>query len=479
MKQNFSNQLTHPIFKIIQEKAQELNLKAYVIGGYVRDLLLDRPCKDIDVVVLGDGIELAKATANFDGKPRKVSIFKNFGTAMFKYRDYEIEFVGARKESYNRNSRNPIVEPGTLFEDQNRRDFTVNALSISLNQENFGELIDPFNGLQHLQEGILKTPLDPDITYSDDPLRMLRAIRFSNQLNFTIHPESLKAIINNKERISIVSGERIAEELNKIMLCEKPSIGLELLYKTGLLHIFLPELVALQGVEEKDQVTHKDNFFHTLEVVDNISENTTNVWLRYAALFHDVGKAPTKKWDKKAGWTFHGHEHVGSKMLHGIFKRLKLPLDNKLKYVQKLVRLSSRPIAITNEVVTDSGVRRLLFDAGDDIEDLMTLCEADITSKNPARVRKYKANYQRVRERIVEVEARDHVKNFQPPIDGETIMKAFDLKPCNQVGIIKNAIKEAILEGEIQNNRIEAFEFMLKKGSELQLNPIQQVNALK
>lgn len=479
MKQNFSNQLTHPIFKIIQEKAQELNVKAYVIGGYVRDLLLDRPCKDIDVVVLGDGIELAKATANFDGKSRKVSIFKNFGTAMFKYRDYEIEFVGSRKESYNRNSRNPIVEPGTLFEDQNRRDFTVNALSISLNQENFGELIDPFNGLQHLQEGVLKTPLDPDITYSDDPLRMLRAIRFSNQLNFTIHPESLKAIIKNKERISIVSGERIAEELNKIMLCEKPSIGLELLYKTGLLHIFLPELVALQGVEEKDQVTHKDNFFHTLEVVDNISENTKNVWLRYAALFHDVGKAPTKKWDKKAGWTFHGHEHVGAKMLHGIFKRLKLPLDNKLKYVQKLVRLSSRPIAITNEIVTDSGVRRLLFDAGDDIEDLMTLCEADITSKNPARVRKYKANYQRVRERIVEVEARDHVKNFQPPIDGETIMKAFDLKPCNQVGIIKNAIKEAILEGEIQNNRIEAFEFMLKKGSELQLKPIQQVNALK
>jgi len=470
---NYSQALQHPIFKIISQASAELKIESYVIGGFVRDLLLERgEHKDIDVVAVGSGIELAKKVSSLlDHKP-KVQIFKNYGTAMLHAFDMEIEFVGARKESYNLDSRKPVVEDGTLEDDQDRRDFTINALALSLTENNFGELLDPFNGLEDLKSKLIKTPLDPDITYSDDPLRMMRAIRFATQLNFKIETESLEAITRNKDRIKIISGERIVEEINKILLSEKPSVGFTLLHKTKLLPIIMPQLTALEGIEEIEGQRHKDNFWHTLEVVDNISENTDNLWLRWAALLHDIGKAPTKKFHKKIGWTFHGHEFVGAKMVYKLFKHMRLPLNEKMKYVQKLVLMSSRPIVIADENVTDSAVRRLVFDAGEEIEDLMTLCEADITTKNPKRFKKYHNNFKKVRIKIKEVEERDHVRNFQPPVSGEEIMETFNLKPSREIGIIKDAIKEAILEGEIANDYEAARNYMLKKGAELGLKQV-------
>lgn len=462
--------LQHKIFDYITQASENLELETYVIGGFVRDYFLQRGnAKDIDIVAVGSGIDLAKEVAKLLPNRPKVQVFKTYGTAMLRAFDLEIEFVGARKESYSQDSRNPAVEEGTLEEDQMRRDFTINALALQLNKENFGKLLDPFNGLADLKEKCLITPLDPDITYSDDPLRMMRAIRFATQLGFKITPKSLDAIAKNAERIQIISKERIVDELNKMMCAEKPSIGFALLRKTGLLPYILPELTALQGIDEIEGQRHKDNFWHTLEVVDNIAKNTNNLWLRWAALLHDIGKAPTKRFHKKIGWTFHGHEFVGSKMVYKLFKRLKMPLNDKMKFVQKMVLMSSRPIVISEDHVTDSAVRRLIFDAGDYIEDLMTLCEADITTKNPKRFKKYHHNFTIVREKIKEVEERDHIRNFQPPISGEEIMKIFDLKPCREIGIIKSAIKEAILEGEITNDHQAAQEYMLKKGKELGL----------
>lgn len=467
---NYKQSLDNPIFKIISEAAQSLRLESYVIGGFVRDLILGRNHKkDIDIVAVGSGIALAEKVSELLPNKPKVQVFKNYGTAMLRYKDIDIEFVGARKESYNFDSRKPLVEDGTLEDDQNRRDFTINALALSLNQENFGDLLDPFNGLEDLKNKIIRTPLDADITYSDDPLRMMRAIRFASQLHFEIEEKSLEAISRNKNRINIISGERIVEELNKILLSEKPSIGFLLLYKTGLLDIILPELTALNNVEEVEGHTHKNNFYHTLEVVDNIAPHTDNVWLRWAALLHDIGKAPTKKFNKKQGWTFHGHEFLGSKMVKKIFVRLHMPLNQKMKYVAKLVMMSSRPIVIAEEIVTDSAVRRLVFDAGEDIEDLMTLCEADITTKNPKKFQKYHNNFKIVRQKIVEVEEKDRIRNFQPPISGEEIMKIFNLPPSREIGILKEAVKEAILEGEIPNEYQAAYDFVLKKAKKLGL----------
>ena len=467
---NYSKALEHPIFKIVSDSAKQLNLDSYVIGGFVRDFMLNRgSAKDIDIVAIGSGIELAKAvSSNLKDKP-KVQIFKTYGTAMLKYEDIELEFVGARKESYSENSRNPKVEDGSLQDDQNRRDFTINALALSLSEHNFGALLDPFGGIEDLHNQIIRTPLDPDITYSDDPLRMLRAIRFATQLGFIIEEKSLKAITKNKERIKIITQERIVTELHKILESDVPSVGFLLLEKTGLLNYILPELIALKGVEEVEGQKHKDNFYHTLEVVDNIAKTTDNLWLRWAALLHDIGKAPTKKFSKKVGWTFHGHEFEGSKMVYRLFKRLKMPLNDKMKFVQKMVLMSSRPIVLSQDLVTDSAVRRLVFDAGDYVEDLMTLCEADITTKNPKRFKKYHNNFKVVRDKIIEVEERDHIRNFQPPVTGEDIMKTFNLKPSKEIGIIKETIKEAILEGEIPNERVAALDLMLKKGKELGL----------
>ncbi|WP_411894643.1 CCA tRNA nucleotidyltransferase [Winogradskyella sp. A2] len=466
---NHTKALHHKIFKIISDAAQELNIDSYVIGGFVRDYFLNRgDAKDIDIVAIGSGIELAeKVSKKLDNKP-KVKIFKTYGTAMLRYDDIEIEFVGARKESYSEDSRNPLVEHGTLEDDQNRRDFTINALALNLDKIHFGNLLDPFNGLSDLKKGIIRTPLDPDITYSDDPLRMMRAIRFATQLDFKIEGTSLNAITKNKDRIKIISEERIVVELNKILESNKPSVGFKLLEKTGLLDFILPELTALKGIDEKEGQRHKDNFYHTLEVVDNICKTTDNLWLRWAALLHDIGKAPTKKFSKKVGWTFHSHEFVGSKMVYKLFKRLRMPLNDKMKFVQKMVLMSSRPIVLASGV-TDSAVRRLVFDAGDSVDDLMTLCEADITTKNPKKFNKYHNNFKIVREKIVEVEERDHVRNFQPPVSGEEIMKTFNLKPSKEIGIIKEAIKEAILEGDIPNEYESAFKLMLEKGKSLGL----------
>ena len=467
---NYKQALSAPIFEIISKSAEQLGFDSYVIGGFVRDFILDRAAKkDIDIVAIGSGIELAKRVSkNLPNNP-KVQVFKTYGTAMIKFEGIDLEFVGARKESYTQDSRNPTVEEGTLEEDQNRRDFTINAMAISLNRATYGDLLDPFKGMSDLTLKCIKTPLEPAITYSDDPLRMLRAIRFASQLDFTIEAGSLKAIKDQSQRIEIITNERINAEIQKILECKKPSIGFLLLEKTGLLDYIMPELTALKGVDEVEGQKHKDNFYHTLEVVDNISNYTENVWLRWAALLHDIGKAPTKRFSKKVGWTFHGHELKGSKMVYQLFKRLKMPLNEKMKYVQKLVFMSSRPIVLAQENITDSAVRRLVFDAGEFVEDLMTLCEADITTKNSYKFRKYHNNFKLVREKIVEVEERDRLRDFQPPISGESIMKTFNLGPSREIGIIKEYIKESILEGIIPNDAEKAFELMLKKGTELGL----------
>ena len=467
---NYSKELQNPIFEIIAKASEQLNVESYVIGGFVRDLLLNRTAKkDIDIVAVGSGIELALKVSELLPKKPKVQVFKNYGTAMLRFEDTDIEFVGARKESYNFESRKPLVEDGTLEDDQNRRDFTINALALSLNKNTFGNLIDPFNGLKDLEEKTIKTPLNPDITYSDDPLRMMRGIRFAAQLDFEIETESFASITKNKDRISIISGERIVEELNKILMTDKPSTGFLLLYKSGLLDCILPELTALNQVEEIEGHTHKNNFYHTLEVVDNIVPNTNDVWLRWAALLHDIGKAPTKRFNKKQGWTFHGHEFLGGKMVKTIFERLHMPLNQKMKFVQKMVIMSSRPIVLAQEEVTDSAVRRLVFDAGEEVDDLMTLCEADITTKNPSKFKKYHNNFNIVRKKIIEVEERDHVRKFQPPISGEQIMELFNLQPGREIGSLKEAVKEAILEGTIPNEYEAALEFVIKKAVKMGL----------
>tara|TARA_B100001063_G_scaffold235522_1_gene254174 strand:+ start:24277 stop:25713 length:1437 start_codon:yes stop_codon:yes gene_type:complete len=467
-------QLQDPVFKIISAAADEIGLETYLVGGYVRDLFLNRTSKDIDVVCVGSGIKLAEQVAQNVGKKGQVKVFKNFGTAMLKYKDWEVEFVGARKESYQRNSRKPIVEDGSLEDDQNRRDFTINAMAICLNEKRYGELVDPFNGQADLKNQLIKTPLDAHITYSDDPLRMMRAIRFATQLGFKIDDRSFQAIQDEKKRIKIVSQERITDELNKIIEAEKPSVGFKLLFDSGLLQYIFPQMVDLYGVDVIDGKGHKDNFYHTLQVLDNLSQNTNDLWLRWAAILHDIAKPATKRFDKKQGWTFHGHEDKGARMVPIIFKQLKLPLDHKMKYVQKLVKLHLRPIALVKESVTDSAIRRLLFEAGDDIDDLMLLCAADITTKNPKKMKRYLTNFELVEEKLKEVEEKDKLRNWQPPVSGEMIMKTFDIKPSKEVGIIKNSIKEAILDGDIQNNEEEAFNYMVHLAEKMGLTPKKQ-----
>lgn len=467
------HRIEQPLFRKISEAALHLTSDAYIIGGYVRDLLLNRPCKDIDIVTSGDGIQLANEVAKLLGV-KKVSVFKTYGTAMFQYNDWQIEFVGARKESYQVNSRNPFVVPGTIEDDQLRRDFTINALAINLQSAHFGELVDPFHGLDDMESRIIRTPLDPVVTFTDDPLRMMRAIRFACQLGYSILPETYDAIKANVHRIHIVSMERITDELNKIILTEKPSIGFYLLDNAGLLELIFPQFVALKGAENIDGKGHKDNFHHTLEVVDRISQNTDNLWLRWAALLHDIAKPMTKRFDIASGWTFHGHEFKGMKMIPSIFSQLKLPLNEKLKYVQKLVQLHLRPIVLAEEIVTDSAVRRLLFDAGNDIDDLMILCEADITSKNQEKVQRFMANFDLVRTKLKEIEEKDNLRNWQPPISGEIIMETFALSPCREIGIIKTAIREAILEGQIRNNFDEAYKQMIFEGEKIGLCVVNQ-----
>ena len=459
--------LQHKIFQLISETADEIGLECYVIGGYVRDIFLNRPSKDIDIVVVGNGIEMAERIAEKLKKKAVLSVFKNFGTAQIKTEDLEIEFVGARKESYQRDSRKPMVENGTLADDQNRRDFTINALAICLNKARFGELVDPFNGMSDLKNLVIRTPLNPDITFSDDPLRMMRGIRFASQLGFFLEINTFEAIERNKERIEIISKERIADELNKIILSPKPSVGFILLEKTGLLQLILPELYALKGIETKEGIGHKDNFYHSLLVLDNLSKYTDNLWLRWSALLHDIGKPRAKRYDAKLGWTFHNHDFSGMKMIPEIFRKMKLPTNEKMKYVQKMVLLHMRPIVLSEDVVTDSAVRRLLFDAGDDIDDLMLLCEADITSKNPEKVKRYRNNFQLVRQKLKEIEEKDRIRNFQPPVKGLEIMETFNLPACSLVGEIKMKIKDAILDGIIPNEYEAAREYMMKAAEEL------------
>lgn len=462
------------IFSIISEASKTINVDTYVVGGYVRDLILNRPSKDIDFVCVGSGIELAKEVSKRLGKDAKLSTFKTFGTAAIHYKGFEYEFVGARKESYQRESRNPVVEDGTLKDDQNRRDFTINAMAISLNESTYGQLLDPFGGMEDLRNMTIRTPLEPGITFSDDPLRMLRAIRFATQLHFDIEPGTFQGIIDHTDRISIISQERITDELNKIIMTDKPSYGFQLLFHSGLLKPIFPEMADLQGVEKINGKGHKDNFYHTLQVLDNICKMTNNVWLRWAAILHDIAKPATQRFNEKVGWTFHGHEDLGAKWVPNIFKRMKLPLDDRMKYVQKLVRLHLRPIALVNDRVTDSAIRRMVFEAGEDVRDLMTLCKADVTSKNPERVKKYQANFIKVEKRIKEVEERDHIMNFHPPISGEQIIEVFDIKPSKVIGDIKNDIKEAILDGRIKNEESEAFNLMIKLGQKYGLKPISK-----
>ena len=472
---NYSEALKNPIFKTIQLASDELNYPTYVVGGWVRDLLLERKKNktDIDFVCIGSGIKLAEKVNELLGNKATFKVYKNFGTAMIHYKGEDYEFVGARKESYRSESRKPIVEDGTLEDDQNRRDFTINAMAIQLNTDNYGTLVDPFNGREDLKNKIIRTPLNPDITYSDDPLRMMRAVRFATQLDFSIEESSFKSIKENVERLSIISQERITEELNKIILATTPSKGFKLLFNTQLLHQFFPLMCKLHGVEVVGKHGHKDNFYHTIEVLDNISKNTENLWLRWSAILHDIAKPQTKKYENGHGWTFHAHEFIGGKLVPKIFKQLKLPLNEKMKYVQKLVTLHLRPIVLAKDIVTDSAIRRLLFDAGDDIDDLMTLCDADITSKNETKAKKYLKNFQLVRRKLKEVEEKDHIRNFQPPIDGKEIMDLFSIKAGREIGILKNAIKDAILEGIVKNDKEEALAFIIKKAKELNLQPVK------
>src|SRR5690554_4857287 len=470
-QEEIRSNLNKDIFRLISQTADEMNLECYLIGGYVRDFFLYRRSNDIDVVTVGKGIELAEAVAKRLGRNTRINVFKTFGTAQIKYKNYDIEFVGARKESYRFDSRKPVVEDGTLEDDQKRRDFTINAMAFCLNKERYGELIDPFNGMQDLKDLIIRTPLDPDITFSDDPLRMMRAIRFASQLGFDLYPDTFDALARNKERIKIVSWERIADELNKIIISPKPSIGFKLLEITGLLEIIFPELTALKGAETKDGVGHKDNFYHTLIVLDNISKETDNIWLRWSALLHDIAKPVTKRWDPKLGWTFHNHNYIGEKMVPKIFRRMKLPLNEKMKFSQKMVSLHMRPMQLVEEEVIDSAIRRLLFDAGDDIDDLMTLCEADITSKNQVKVKRFVNNFKIVRRKLKEIEEKDRVRNFQPPIDGNYIMEIFELPQGREVGLLKLAIKDAILDGIIPNEHDAAYKFLMDKAKEMGLKP--------
>ena len=465
----FQKAINSNIFNEISDHCSVNNIECYVVGGFVRDFILKRECKDADLLVIGDGIRVAKEIAKKLDPRISVTVFKNFGTAYFNYKGYEIEFVGARKESYSRNSRNPKIESGTFIDDINRRDFKINSLVISLNKENFGQVIDLHNGLNDIKNKIINTPLDSNITFSDDPLRMLRAVRFACQLDFKIHSDLLKTMKKLNDRISIITNERIVDEINKIILSNRPSKGFKILEEVGILSIILPEITDLKGIDEIEGQKHKDNFYHTLEVLDNICSKTDSLWLRWAALLHDIGKAPTKKFNKKIGWTFHGHEFEGSKMVYKLFKRLRMPLNEKMKYVQKLVLMSSRPIVLALDNVTDSAVRRLIFDAGDSVDDLMTLCEADITTKNKNRYQKYHDNFRIVREKIVKVEEKDNIRNFQPPISGAEIMSTFNLKPSKKIGIIKENIKDAILDGIIANNYEEAYDLMIKEGQKLAL----------